>query len=143
MARSGRPRVNLKRRILPAMGIDEKQAEQIVAQKINVNTPSIMAFEAACLLLAIERGADPKSIQARPIFQKIRKCARNNEPRGKWPGARSFLEEFINTHEPCCDWRSDAQQAEIEDRNYKRENERIAKEIAEDERLGMAHATRF
>jgi len=128
------------------MGIDEKQAEQIVAQEIDLNTPSIMAFEAACLLCAIERGTDPQKIYGTPIFKRINQYARKNGPHGKWPGfhgARDFLEDFIQTHRPGWDWREDARQGEIEDRNYQRENERVAKEIAEDERWGMARATKY
>ena len=143
MERSGRPRVNLKKQILTDMSAREKHAEDIVAQKINVNTPWIMSFEAACLLLEIERGADPKNIQSRAIFQKINQYAKKNGPHGKWLRPRNFLEDFIQTHAPSWDWREDALQGEIEDRNYARENERVAKEIAEDERWGMARATKY
>jgi hypothetical protein len=125
------------------MSAREKQAEQIVAQKINSNTPSIMAFEAACLLFAIEGGAAPATIQHKAIFQKINQCAKKNGPHGKWLRARDFLEEFISAHAPGWNWREDARQGEVEDRNYQRENERIAKEIAEDARWGMARATKF
>jgi hypothetical protein len=122
------------------------EMEELVAQKINLNTPGITVFEAACLLRAIEHGADPSRIRRTAIFEAINQYARWNGPHGKWAGPRGpgdFLEEFISTHAHGWDWRSDAQQGEIEDRNYKRENERIAKEIAEDARRGMAHATRF
>jgi hypothetical protein len=125
------------------MSAREKQAEQIVAQKINSNTPSIMAFEAACLLLEIEGGAAPATIQHKAVFQKINQYAKKNGPHGKWLRARDFLEEFISAHAPGWNWREDARQGEIEDRNYQRENERIAKEIAEDARWGMARATKF
>ena len=141
--RSGRPRVNLEEQILEDMSAREKQAEEIVAQKINSNTPGIMAFEAACLLLAIERGADPKAVQGTAIFKKINRYAWKNGPHGKWLGSRDFLEEFIRTHAPGWNWREDARQGENEDRNYARENERIAKEIAEDARRGMARATKY
>jgi hypothetical protein len=124
------------------MSAREKQAEEIVAQKINSNTPDIMAFEAACLLLAIERGADPKTIQGTAIFKKINQYARAHGPKGKWLRSRDFLEEFISAHAPGWNWREDARQREVEDRNYQRENERIAKEIAEDARWGMARATK-
>ena len=90
------------------MSAREKQAEQIVAQKINSNTPSIMAFEAACLLLAIEGGAAPATIQHKAIFQKINQYAKKNGPHGKWLRARDFLEEFISAHAPSWNWREDA-----------------------------------
>ena len=69
--RPGRPRTNFEERILQEMSASEKQAEEIIAKKINSNTPSIMAFEAACLLLEIEAGAAPAAIQRRPIFKKL------------------------------------------------------------------------
>lgn len=141
--RPGRSRINLEQLILADQSKHHREMEELVAQSINLNTPSIMAFEAACLLLAIERGADRKSIQIRPIFQKINKYAKNNGPHGKWLSSRDFLEGFIDTHRPGWDWRRDAQQGEIEDRNYQRENERIAKELAEDARYGLALATKF
>ena len=53
--RPGRPRTNLERKILAAMSADEKQAEEIVARRINSNTPSIMAYEAACLRLGLKK----------------------------------------------------------------------------------------
>jgi hypothetical protein len=141
--RPGRPRVNLEQLILADDSKHLREMEELVGQSINLNTPSIMAFEAACLLLAIERGADSKSIHIRPIFQKINQYAQKNGPHGKWRSARDFLEEFLNTHAPGWDWREDARQGEIEDLNYNRENERIAKEIAEDARYGVALVTKF
>jgi hypothetical protein len=123
------------------MSAREKQAEQIVAQKINSNRPSIMAFEAARLLLEIEAGAAPAAIQRRPIFQKINQFATKNGPRGEWRTS-DFLQQFLKTHAPFWDYREDARQGKIEDRNYQRENERLAKEIAEDARWGMARATK-
>jgi hypothetical protein len=74
--RHGRTRTNLEGKILAEMSAREKQAEQIVAQKINSNTPSIMAFEAACLLLAIEGGAAPATIQ-HSDFQKQQYAKKN------------------------------------------------------------------
>jgi hypothetical protein len=141
--RPGRPPTNFEQMILAEMSAREKQGEEIVAQKINSNTPGIMAFEAACLLARIERGASPQAIQRTAIFQKINRYARHNGPHGEWPGARDFLQAFIKTHAPSWDWREDARQGEIEDRKHQRENERIAKEIAEDARWGMARATKF
>jgi hypothetical protein len=143
---TGRRRVNLEQQILEDMSALEKQAQEIVAQKIDFNTPSIMAFEAACLLRAIELGTDPQKIYSTPIFKRINQYARKNGPHGKWPGfhgARDFLEDFIQTHAPSWDRQEDARQGEIEDRNSARENERFAKERAEDARWRMAHATKF
>jgi hypothetical protein len=141
--RSGRPRVNLEQQILADMSAREKQAEEIVAQKIDSNTPSIMAFEAACLLLAVERGADPKTVQGTAIFQKINQYARAHGPHGKWRGACDFLEEFIQHYAPNWNWREEARQGEIEDRNYARENERVAKEHADDVRSRLGRRSRF
>ena len=85
----------------------------------------------------------PQRIQRRPIFQKINQFAKKNGPHGEWRSARDFLEQFLKTHAPVWDYREDARQGEIEDRNYERENERIAKEIAEDERLSLARTTKL
>jgi hypothetical protein len=82
--RPGRPRTNLEEKILAEMSANEKQAEEIVAKKINSNTPTIMAFEAACLLLEIEAGAAPAAIQRKPVFQKINQFAKKNGPHGEW-----------------------------------------------------------
>ena len=140
--RPGRPRTNFEERILQEMSASEKQAEEIIAKKINSNTPSIMAFEAACLLLEIEAGAAPAAIQRRPIFQKINQFAKKNGLHGEWR-TRDFLQQFLKTHAPVWDYREDARQGEIEDRNYERENERITKEIAEDKRLSLARTTKL
>src|SRR5882724_11769208 len=65
---SGRPRANLAQRILADSSAHRNKMERLVAQQINHDTPGIMAWEAACLLLAIERGTDNTAIQCRPIF---------------------------------------------------------------------------
>jgi hypothetical protein len=123
------------------MSANVKEAAEIVAKTINLNTPDIMAFEAASLLLQIEAGADPATIKRKPIFEKVNQFAKKNGPHGKWPGAhsvRDFLGEFISFHAPRWNYREEARHGAIEDRNYQLENERIAKEIAEDERLSLA-----
>jgi hypothetical protein len=124
------------------MSASQKQAEGIVAQNINHNTPGIMAFEAACLLLEIEAGEAPATIQRRPIFQKINQFAKKNGPHGEWR-VRDFLKEFLKTHAPGWDYREEALQGGTEDRKYQQESERIAKEIAEDERLSLALFSKF
>jgi hypothetical protein len=141
--RPGRPRINLEQLILADESKHQREMEDLVAQKINSNTPTIMAFEAACLLLEIERGADPKDIQRRAIFRKVNRYAEKNGPHGKWLRLRDFLEEFINAHASGRDWRQDALEGGIEDQNYNRESERIAKETAEDERVRMSGATKY
>jgi hypothetical protein len=60
------------------------------------------------LLLAIEGGAAPATIQHKAIFQKINQYAKKNGPHGKWLRARDFLEEFISAHAPGWNWREDA-----------------------------------
>src|SRR5262245_42445051 len=139
--RSGRPRTNLEEKILAEMSENVKQAAEIVAKTINLNTPSFMAFEAACLLLQIEAGAVSATIQRKPIFQKVNQFAKENGPHGKWPGphaVRDFLEEFLSFHAPGWNYREEGRQGAIENRNYRRENERIAQEIAQDQRLSLA-----
>ena len=110
--RPGRPRTNFEERILQEMSAHEKKAEEIIAKKINSNTPSIMAFEAAHLLLAIEGGTHHLAIESTPIFQKINQYAQQNGPHGKWPSARDFLEEFLRTHAPVWNWRDEARSRE-------------------------------
>jgi hypothetical protein len=100
-------------------------------------------FEAACLVLEIERGTDPQTVQGTAIFRTINQYARAHGPHGKWRSARDFLEEFIQHYAPNWNWREEARIGEVEARNYKTENERIAKEHAEDARSGMARATKF
>ena len=141
--RPGRPRTNLEETILAEMSADEKKAEEIVVQKINPNTRRIMAFEAACLLLEVESGADPNDIQSRAIFKKINQYAKKNGPHGRWLRLRDFLEEFIGTHDPSFDWREDARQGEIEERIREQQGERIAQEHAEHARWEMAWVTKF
>jgi hypothetical protein len=140
--RPGRPRTNLERKILAEKAANEKHAEEIVAQKINSNTPSIMAFKAACLLRQIEGGTHHLAIESTPIFQKINQYARENGPHGEWFTC-DFLKEFINTYAPGWNWREDARQGEIEGRKQKEEDERITKEIAEDARLSEARTSKF
>jgi hypothetical protein len=125
------------------MSAHEKQAEEIVAQQINSNTPGIMAFEAAHLLLAIEGGTHHLAIESTPIFQKINQYAQQNGPHGKWPSARDFLEEFLRTHAPGWNWRDEARQGEIEHRIPKQEDDRFAQEHAEDGRWRMSWATKY
>jgi hypothetical protein len=100
MARPGRPRVNLEKKILADMAEHEKQLEAIVAEKIDFNRPSILTFEAAYLVLAIERGTDPQTVQGTAIFRTINQYARAHGPHGRWYGARDFLEEFIQHYAP-------------------------------------------
>jgi len=144
--RPGRPRTNLEDTILAEMSEDEKKAEEIVAQAINSNTPSIMSFEAACLLFGIERGASPQAIRRTAIFQKINQYAKKNGPHDKWVGphgVRDFLKEFISFHAPRWNYREEALQGAIEDRNYQQENERIAQEQAEVERYELSWETKY
>jgi len=141
--RPGRPRTNLEAKILGEMSASEKKAEEIVAKAINSNTPSIMSFEAAQLLLAIEGGVHHLAIESTPIFQKINQFARQNGPRGKWPSARDFLEEFLGTHASGWNWREEARQGNIEERIRKQEDYRFAQEHAEDARWNMAWATKY
>jgi hypothetical protein len=141
--RPGRPRTNLERKILAEKAANEKHAEEIVAQKINSNTPSIMAFKAACLLRQIEGGTHHLAIESTPIFQKINQYAQENGPHGKWCSARGLLEEFVKRHSPDFDWREDARQGESEDRIRDQEDNRIAQERAEDERLRMSWSTKY
>jgi hypothetical protein len=133
----------LEQLILADESKHHREMEEIVAQSINLNTPSIMAFEAACLLLQIERGADPQIVQATAIFRTINRYARAHGPHGRWRRARDFLEEFIQHYTPGWNWRAEARIGEVEDRNYKIENERTAKERAEDVRWTMARANKF
>jgi hypothetical protein len=152
--RSGRPRANLEQKFL-GMSEHHKDIEALLTGAAAwtpdegitwvtlPDAPRIMAFEAACLLLAIERGTDPRSILFRPIFQKIKQYACNNGPHGKWRTARDFLEQFINMYPLGFDWREDSRQGEKEDRIRKQEDDLIAQERAEDARLGMSQATKY
>src|SRR5262249_45685704 len=112
--RSGRPRVDLEKKILADMAEHEKQLEAIVAENTDINRPSILTFEAACLVLAIERGADPQTVQGTAIFRTINQYAQVHGPHGKWRGARDFLEEFIVHYSPRWKWRE-----QIDDRNVR------------------------
>jgi hypothetical protein len=105
MARPGHPRANLEEKILADMAEHEKQLEAIVAGKIDFNRPSILTFEAACLVLRIERGADPQAVRGTAIFRTINQYAQAHGPHGRWRGARDFLEEFIQHYAPKWKWR--------------------------------------
>jgi hypothetical protein len=105
MARPGHPRANLEEKILADMAEHEKQLEAIVAEKIDFNRPSILTFEAACLVLRIERGADPQAVRGTAIFRTINQYAQAHGPHGRWRGARDFLEEFIQHYAPKWKWR--------------------------------------
>jgi len=121
------------------MSAQDKLLQAVIARKINFNTPGSMAFEAASLLLRY--GTDSRKIQLTPIFKSINQYAQKHGPHGKWRTV-DFLEEFIRYHAPNWNWRAEAVKGGIEHRNYKQENKRIAKEIAEDARFGMARATK-
>jgi hypothetical protein len=103
-----------------------------------------MAFEAACLLRILGRGSDYEKACCEPLIRKLRKtrwaCA--NDPRGKLSDC-NFLERFIEAHAPGWDWQKDAALGEIEDRNHKRDNEQIAKGLAEHLRLHRASRSKF
>jgi hypothetical protein len=135
--------VDLEEKILADMAEHEKQVEATVAEKMDFNRPSILTFEAACLVLAIERGTDAQIVQGKAIFRTINHYARAHGPHGRWRGARDFLEKFIQHYAPRWNWREEARIGEAEDRNYKLENERIAKERAEDARWTMARVNKF
>jgi hypothetical protein len=138
--RFGRPRANLEKRVLAEMSAQDKQLEAIIAGKINFNTLGNMVFEAASLLLNYR--ADPRKIELTPIYHTIYRCAQKRGPHGRWRDACDFLEEFIHYHAPNWNWRAEAVKGGIERRDCKRENERIAKDIAADARLRMARATK-
>lgn len=125
------------------MSRSEKQAEEILAQQINSNTPDIMAFEAAHLLLAIESGVHHLAVESSPIFQTINQYARQNGPHGKWLSARDFLDEFLTTHASGWNWREEARRGGKEHRIQKQEDYRVAQEHADDERLRMSWGTKY
>jgi hypothetical protein len=148
IVRLGRPRVNLEQKILADMSEHDRRIEAILRQKVNLNRPFIWAFEAACLLLALERGTRLEKIRLEAEIPKFNNWAklhgpRDNGPRDKCPDAREFLKSFIEAHAPGWDWRKDAAIGEVEDWNYERENKRIAKERAEDARWRMACTSKF
>lgn len=143
MARPGRPRINLnlERKFLTEMSEDSAQLQAIIQAKIakhTGNSPYILMFEAAYLLLAIERGASLKDIRSTAIFEKIRQYAGAHGWHGKRRDARDFLEEFVRYYSPGWDWRKEADEGEVEDLNYERDNERLAKMHADDARWGIA-----
>src|SRR5437667_9946386 len=98
MARSGRPRINLEKKILAEMSEEIAQGEAMIASKIDLNRPGILASEAACLVLRIERGADPQAGQGTATSQRLNRYARMHGPPGMWRGAREFLEEFVQSY---------------------------------------------
>ena len=141
--RRGRPRSSIEAGILQVVSADEKKAEDIVAQKINPNTPSIMAFEAASLLHAIEGGTHHLAIESTPIFRKINQYARENGPHGEWCSARAFLNEFVKKHAPNFDWHEDARQGDVEDGIRKLQEQQFVQEHADDERWAMSWAIKY
>lgn len=121
----------------------DRAIEAILRQKVNLNRPFIWAFEAACLLLALERGTPLQKIRLNLEVPKFRKWAEQHGPSGNRPDDREFLKSFIEEHAPGWDWRKEAAIGEVEDWNYERENKRIAKERAEDARWRMARTSKF
>ncbi len=143
--RTGRPRANLEQKVLADMSAHHKEMEALVAQKLNLNRPGIIAFEAACVLLTLERGSAFQKARCEPLIRRLKKTkwASSIDPHTKLSDA-NFLERFIQTHAPGWDWREDARQGEIEDQDHKQENERIAKEVLSNffRRVTMPHRAR-
>src|SRR6266513_2191355 len=130
MARPGRPRANPEQKILAEMSEDEKRVEAILAEKLKSSAQSgfRMAFEAACVLHTLERGTQYQRALCERAIRGLRRTqwARANDPYGKLPDPE-FLERFIEGHAPGGNWRESARIGEIENENYERENERLAK----------------
>jgi hypothetical protein len=141
--RSGRPRANLKQKILADMSHHEKGLEALVPKGLLSLTRG-MVYEAACSRLTLEKGTLLQKAICAPLIEKLRgtRWARANDPSRRLSD-REFLERYIEAHAPGFDWRQDALQGEKEDQEHERENERIAKEFAEDARYGMAQTTKF
>ena len=88
-----------------------------------------MAFEAACLLLEIELERTRRR-SAQTNFSKNQSVSRRRTARTV-NGAvlATFWKSLFKTHAPELGLPGGCAQGEIEDRNYERENERIAQEI--------------
>jgi hypothetical protein len=144
--RTGRPRINLEENILKQMSANDKRLGAIIEEKLesSESSPWRMACAAAWLRLILEKGTPFQKARCEPLIKKLRETewARAFDPRKELSDDCKFLECFIEAHAPGFDWREDARQGEIETQNYKRENERIAKDIAEDERWRLARSTK-
>ena len=141
--RPGRPRANLERKILADMSNHETRLEAILPKPLG-STAWRMAYEAACLRLTLEKGSNFETARCAPLIDRLRntKWALANDPRRTLPDDE-FLERLIEAQSPGFDWRQDAREGEIEDENRRREDERIAKEIAESERVLLARFSKF
>jgi hypothetical protein len=129
------------------MSASDERLEAIIGEKLesSESSPWRMACGAAWLRLILEKGTAFAKARCEPLIKKLRETesARAFDPRRELSDECKFLECFIEAHAPGFDWRKDAQQGETEAQNYKRENERIAKDIAEDERWRLARSTKF
>jgi hypothetical protein len=129
------------------MSASDKRLEAIIGEKLGSSESSLwrMACGAAWLRLILEKGTAFAKARCEPLIKKLRETewARAFDPGKELSDDCKFLESFIEAHAPGFDWREDARQGEIETRNYKQENGRIARDIAEDARWVMARATRF
>jgi len=146
LRRPGRPRVNLEEKMRAEMSASDKRLEAIIGEKLrsSESSPWRMACGAAWLRLILEKGTAFEKACCEPLIKKLRETewGRACDPRNKLSDCK-FLESFIEAHAPGFDWREDARQGEIEAQKYKQENERIAKEQAEDERWRLARSTKF
>jgi hypothetical protein len=141
--RPGRPRTNLEKEILAARLEEEKRLEEEIFPELG-GYRWRTAYEAGCLRRILEKGTRFQKAACAPQIEKLRrtKWACANDPSGRLSD-REFLDRFIEAHAPGFDWRQDALQGEKEDQEHERENERIAKENAEDARYRMAWANKF
>jgi hypothetical protein len=144
--RPGRPRTNLKQKILAEMSENDERFEAIVGERLGslAASPWRMAFEAACLRWTLEKGTAFKIARCESLIKKLRKTkwGRANDPRERLSD-RGFLDRFIEAHAPGFDWRKDARQGEIEDRIREQDDEQFAQEHAEDVRRHMACTSKF
>jgi hypothetical protein len=140
MARPGRPRANLKQKILAEMAEDEKRLEVRIGEELRKSQcfPSRMAFEAACVLHTLEQGSEYQKARCKPIVRQLLKFARLNGPHGRWRSDHDFLTCFIEKHNPGWKWRE-----QIDDGSHENANERLAKMGVECERFSKAIRNRF
>jgi hypothetical protein len=140
MARPGRPRTPLEKKLLAEMSADEENLASIVGKKLQKSerAPFRLAFEAACVLLTLERGSKYQKALCEPLVSKVKEWARATGPRGEWPNDRTFLQAFIEENAPGWKWRD-----QIDDGSHERTNERIANETAGMERFSKAIRNRF
>jgi hypothetical protein len=102
---------------------------------------SRFAVVAARVLFTLEHGTNYQKVHCERLVKELLQFAHENGPHGRWQSHSAFLKDFIATHAPDWDWRS-----QTEDRNEAEErearDERDMHELAEMLRDSKAHRNR-